>query len=157
MLASKAPPASGAPPASKAPPVSIPTVLLPECIWLDIPCITRSGLPHGENQVGGTVSRPHRSLDGCRQPRISPVAGEKQVFKGGRGARPQGVLLRRGLEGGAALAHDLPRRHFALHTRRFADIPPDRLRELLSGHIDQPVAIADGNRQALREREQPLH
>src|ERR1035437_2735128 len=90
--------------ASRAPPVSIPTDLLPECIWLDIPCIrfarlhrkplanSRSGLPHGEDKIGGAVSRPHRSFDGCRQPRISPVAGEKQIFPVRDSARPQGAV-----------------------------------------------------------------
>ncbi len=38
-----------------------------------------------------------------------------------------------------------------------ADISPDRLRQFLTRHIHQPVAIADGDRQALREREQPFH
>ncbi len=42
--------------------------------------VRRSGLPHRQHQIGGAVARPHRSLDGGRQPRISPVAGEKQVF-----------------------------------------------------------------------------
>ena len=45
----------------------------------------------------------------------------------------------------------------ALHAGRLADVPPDRLRQLLARHIDQPVAIADGDRQPLRERKQPLH
>ena len=41
--------------------------------------------------------------------------------------------------------------------RGLADIPPDRLRQLLARHIHQPVAIADGDRQPLRKREQPFH
>ena len=64
-------------------------------MFLDIPCsrpvrletmrqsvasALRSGLAHGQDQIGGAVARPHRSLDGRRQPRSSPVAGEKQVF-----------------------------------------------------------------------------
>src|ERR1019366_10702589 len=125
-------------PASRAPPVSIPTGLLPECISLDAPvldparlyrkplAISQSGPPHGEDEIGGAVSRPHRSFDGCRQPRISPVAGEKQIFPARDSARPQGVLFRRGLECGTALAHDLPGRQFALYPSGFADIPPDR-------------------------------
>ena len=42
------------------------------------------------------------------------------------------------------------------HARGLADILPDRLRQLLARHVDQPVAIADGDRQPLREREQPF-
>ena len=38
-----------------------------------------------------------------------------------------------------------------------ADIPPERLGELLARHIDQPVSAADGDRQALGEREKPFH
>src|SRR5260370_21159550 len=135
-------------PASSAPLVSTATDLVVECIWLDIPVSfcpgslretrvllnsslanSRSGPPHGKDKVGGTVPRPHRSLDSCRQPRISPVAREKQISKGGRCARAQGILLRRGLECGAALAHDLPGRQVAPHPGGLADIPPDRLRE----------------------------
>ena len=44
--------------------------------------IARSGL-HRQNQVGGAVSGTDRTLDRCRQPGISPVAGEKQVFPPG--------------------------------------------------------------------------
>src|SRR4026209_2048468 len=47
-----------------------------------------------QDQIGGTVARPYRSLDGCRQPRISPVAGEKQVFARCHRAGPQRILLR---------------------------------------------------------------
>ncbi len=71
-------------------------LLFPECISPDIPVCptgltqslghvcTRSSLPHGKDEIGGAVTRPHRSFDGCRQPRISPVAGEKQIFEGRR-------------------------------------------------------------------------
>src|SRR5665213_4254953 len=122
---------------SSAPPVSVPTGLLPECIWLDIPfkCPARSAIstpPHGENEVGGAVSRSYRSLDGGRQPRISPVAGEKQVFVRRHRTRPQRVLFRRGLEGGAPLAHDLPGRQLAGNAAGLADIPPDRLGKFLT-------------------------
>src|SRR4030081_2567958 len=86
-----------------------------------------SGLPHGEDEIGGAVPRAHRSLDRRRQPRISPVAREKQIFVSRDRTRPQRVLLRRGLERGAALAHDLPGRQFALYARRLADIQPDCL------------------------------
>src|ERR1700690_357276 len=161
--------------ASRAPPASISTVLFPECISPDIPAFLRSGLNlsasrrnwaslttrssprHGEDEIGGTVTRSHRSLDGGRQPRISPVAGKKQISEGRRRAGPQRILLRRGLKRRTTLAHDLPWRQFALYAGNFADIPPDRLRQLLARHIHQPVAIADGDRQALREGEQPFH
>src|ERR1700733_2799832 len=126
--------------ASSAPPTSFPTVLFPECISPDIPCICLSGvvenprpcnrlsaLPHGQDEIGGAVPGPYRPFDGCRQPRISPVAGEKQVFLGRRGPRPQSVLLRRGLKCGTAFAHDLPGRQLARYVSSFADIPPDRL------------------------------
>src|ERR1700688_3946783 len=119
--------------ASRAASVATPTLLLPEGILLDIPVIIRarlrrnralyhrSGLPHGEDEVGGAVARPYRSLNGGRQPRISPVAGEKQVFPVGHRPRPQRVLLRRRLECRAAFAHDLPGRQLALHATGLAD------------------------------------
>src|SRR6266702_8782914 len=150
--------------------VSIATDLLTECISLETslsaarpdrkpgsPDATRSGPPHGKNKIGGAVSRPYRSLDGGRQPGIGPVAGEKQVFPLRDRARPQRILLGRGLEGGPALAHDLPGRQLALHAAGLADIPPDRLREFLARHVHQAVGIADGDRQPLRECKQPLH
>src|SRR5215211_2153152 len=50
-----------------------------------------------QDQIGGAVTRPHRSFDGCRQSRISPVAGEKQISERCHRPRAQRVLLRRGL------------------------------------------------------------
>ena len=41
--------------------------------------------------------------------------------------------------------------------RGLADVAPDRLRQLLARHVDQPVAIADGDREPLREGKQPFH
>src|SRR5260370_41295255 len=122
--------------ASRAPPVSIPTDLLPECIWLDILsifnparfyrkplAISRSGRRHGKDKIGGPVPRAHRSFDSCRQPRISPVAGEKQISPARGRTRPQRVLFRRGLEWCAALAHDLPGRPFPVPAPGLADLP----------------------------------
>ena len=125
--------------------------------WKPRYCCPGQALRHGEDEIGSPVARPDRSLDGCRQPRISPVAGEKQVFPRRHRARPQRVLLRRGLECGAALAHDLPGRQLALDARGLADVPPDRPRQFLARHVHQPVGVADGDRQALRKREQPFN
>src|SRR6202035_1352051 len=121
-------------------PSELPSWLVAECISPEILNPYRSGLTatlnaavrssalaHGEDEIGRAVARPHRTLDGCRQPRISPVAGKKQVFLGCDRARPQGVLLRRRLECGTALAYDLPGRQFTMHAPGLADIPPDRL------------------------------
>src|SRR4029450_7499578 len=112
-----------------------------------------------QDQIGGAVARPYRSLDGCRQSGISPVAGEKQVFERCPPPRAQRVLLRRGLERRSALAHDLPgrQRQIALQAGGLADVPPDRQREFFARHVDQAVAIADGDRQPLRKCEQPFH
>src|SRR5258706_5428233 len=96
-------------PASRAP-ASMAMGLLVECISVDIRfiqrgaslyrkalVISRSG-PHGEDKIGGAVSRPHRSFDGGGQSRISPVARKEQIFPAGGRAGPQRVLLRRGFE-----------------------------------------------------------
>src|SRR5580692_10861634 len=102
--------------ASRALPASTPTVLLPECISPDFPFlftsgltsaspVMRSSLRHGEDEIGGAVTRPHRSFDGCRQPRISPIPGEKQISEGRHRPGPEGILLRRGLKRRAAFAH----------------------------------------------------
>jgi len=69
------------------------------------------------------VSRPHRSFDwlpATRYQSSSPARNRffQPVIAPGR----QRVLLRRGLECGAALAHDLPGRQFALPAPGFADI-----------------------------------
>src|SRR5258708_39831041 len=113
--------------ASRAPPVSIPIDLLPECISLDIPCIqpcrfhrkplaiTRSSRPHGKDKIGGTVPRPHRSFDSCRQSRISPVTVEKQISPARGRTPPPRVFFRRGHVCRAALAPNLPRRLFVVH------------------------------------------
>src|SRR5439155_11736951 len=85
-----------------------------------------------KNQVGGTVSGTHRTLNRCRQPGISPIAREKQVFPGCERPRPQRILPRRRLECGTALAHDLPCRQFTGDTGDVAHVPPDRQRELLA-------------------------
>src|SRR5580700_10608813 len=119
-------------------PSAVPScVVAAECISPVIPWLCRSGLTEslnshrprsslvlGEDEIGGAVSRPYRTFDGCRQPRISPVAGKKQVFEGRRGARPQRVLFRCSRKSGAALAHNLPGRHFGGNAGRLADIPP---------------------------------
>src|SRR3979409_881631 len=115
---------------------------------------SRSGPPHGKDKIGGAVPGSYRAFNGCRQPRISPVAREKQIFPICDGAWPQRILPRRRLKCGAALTHDLPRGQFALHATGLADIPPDRLSELLTRHIHQPVSTAYRDRQPLREREQ---
>src|SRR5581483_744162 len=114
-------------------------------------------LARREGEIGGAVARPDRTFDGRRQPRISPVAGKKQVFKGRLGTRTQGVLFRGCLKCGTALAHNLPGRHFGCDPRGLADIPPNRLRQLLARVVHQPVGAADRDRQPLREREQPFH
>ena len=63
----------------------------------DVDCVTDiarhgrfSGPFAGQNQIGGAVTGPDRSLDRCRQSRISPVAGEEQVFQRGRPAPDAG-------------------------------------------------------------------
>src|ERR1700722_872411 len=103
-------------------PWELPSWLVTESISLEIlspypPGLTdnllavrSSALAHGEDEIGRAVARPHRTLDGCRQPRISPVAGKKQVFEGRHRPRPQRILFRRGLKCGTALPHDLPGR-----------------------------------------------
>src|ERR1700738_494226 len=128
-------------------------------LWVNIPKTGAacSGLAHGQDEVCSAVAGSYRALDGGGQSRISPVAREKQIFPGRDRARPQCVLFRRGLERRPALAHDLPGRQIALNTRDLADIPPKRLRELIAGHVHEPVAIADGDRKPLRKRKQPLH
>ena len=120
--------------------------------------ISGSGLRLAEDQIGGAVARPHRSLDGCRQPRISPVAGKKQVFPAASTAPGRSAFC-------SGVASNVARRsrticqgrQFAANAAGLADVPPDRLRELLARHVHQPVAIADGDRQPLRKREQPFH
>src|SRR6185312_8860813 len=42
------------------------------------------------------------------------------------------------------------------HAGGLADVAPDRVRKLLARHVDEAVAIADGDRKALRERKQPF-
>src|SRR6186713_2728584 len=37
----------------------------------------------GQNQIGGAITGPDRSLDGRRQSRSSPVAGEEKVLQRG--------------------------------------------------------------------------
>src|SRR5258705_11408763 len=115
--------------ASRAP-ASMAMGLLMECISLDIRfirrgpslyrkplVISRSG-PHGEDKIGGAVSRPHRSFDGGGQSRISPVACEEQIFPAGGRAGAQRVLLRRGFECPSAPPPRLPRRAFAANPPR---------------------------------------
>src|ERR1700723_1738924 len=132
-------------------PSELPSWLVAECISPEIlnpyrpgltdnlnSAVRSSALAHGEDEIGRAVARPHRTLDGCRQPRISPVAGKKQVFEGRHGARPQSVLFRRGLKCGPALAHDLPGRQFGRNPGGLADIPPNGLDEFLARHIHQP-------------------
>ena len=92
----------------------------------------------------------------------SPVSvqspARNRLFQPVSGARPQGVLLRRGREGGAALAHDLPRRQIGL--RRPATLQTSRqiaCGEFLARHVDQPVAVLMVTDSRLREREQPFH
>src|SRR5260370_42716251 len=105
--------------ASRAP-ASMAMGLLMECISLDIrfirrgpslyrkpQVISRSG-PHGEDKIGGAISRPHRSFDGGGQSRISPGAREEQVFPARGRAGPPRVLLRRGFACSPALAHYPP-------------------------------------------------
>ena len=89
-------------------------------------------LAHGLDELGGAIAGTHGSLDGCRQPRISPVSGKKQVFVRSNGARAQCILFRRRLERGAALADDLPWRQLAFNPRGLPDVGPDRMGEFLA-------------------------
>src|SRR4051794_34538722 len=73
--------------ACKASPAPVPICAVLESISVDISAgltenfrLLDSSLAHGQHAVGGAVSGPYRSLDGRRQPRISPVAREEQVF-----------------------------------------------------------------------------
>src|SRR5258706_13705639 len=124
-------------PASRAP-ASMAMGLLVECISLDIRfirrgpslyrkplVISRSG-PHGEDKIGGAVSRPHRSFDGGGQSRINPVACEGQIFSTGGRAGPQRALLPRGFETRSALAHDLPGRPISAKPPRASHVSPER-------------------------------
>ena len=104
---------------------------------------------------------------GCRSgshPRwwpASPVAvqspASNRLRQRGARAGPQRVLLRRRREGRAPLAHDLPRRQVAPAMPAIAATSRQIVaRELLARHVDQPVGGADGDRQPVREGEQPF-
>src|SRR5260370_42430320 len=106
-------------PASRAP-ASMAMGLLVECISLDIRfirrgpslyrkplVISRSG-PHGEDKIGGAISRPHRAFDGGGPSRITPVPRQAQIFPAPGRARPHRDLLRRGSEYRPALPRDPP-------------------------------------------------
>ncbi len=73
-----------------------------------------------------------------------------------RRSRTLGVLARRRREGGAALAHDLPRRQRLGKARYGRDLVPDLSRQRLARDIEQPVGGADGDRQPVRQAEQPF-
>jgi len=81
--------------------------------------------------------------------------GEKQICPARDRARAA-RLLRVASNGGAALA---PRSARAASPARprLAEYPPNRLRELLTRHSPARFGIADGDRQALREREHATH
>ena len=95
------------------------------------------------DELRSAIAGPNRTFDGRGQAGIRPIAGERQIAPGR--VRAGASFILRGSRGksGAALAHDLPRRQFALHAAGFADIPPDRLRQFLARQVHQPVGIAD--------------
>ena len=76
------------------------------------------GRPHGR--------RSGSSLRWSRAGRYRSSRRRETGFSGGDGSRPQRILLRGRVKGGAALAHDLPGRQIAANARRRADFLPDR-------------------------------
>ena len=124
MLASSAPPVSGPTDCCRNACRSTSAIACPVSPEPTYSCPTGSGLPHGKDEIGGAVARPHRSLDGGRQPRISPVAGKKQVFVS-RDRRPAAARFVpawprrwRGARARSATAAVRPRRRAALQMSR---------------------------------------
>src|SRR5262249_33404243 len=87
---------------------------------------------------------------------ICPIAGEHEVVPGRAQAGPTRILLGRRGEGRTPLAHDLPWRQFGGKAGDARDLAPDSLRERLARRVEEPVAGADGGRDATREGEDPL-
>src|ERR1017187_5339387 len=123
--------------------------------WSDVSDIA-SLLSHFADQIGRPVTGPYRALDGRRQPRRRPIAGEQDVIRAGMGPRTFGVLARQCGERGPPLPHDLPRGQGACNARDRGDLPPDLGSEFHPRGIEQPIGAADGDGKTVVKGEQPL-
>src|SRR5262249_2247552 len=97
-----------------------------------------------------------RTLDGGRELRRGPVAGEKEVPPGGRRSRPVRILLRKRGKRGAALLDDVPRRQRLWQFRKLYYVLPHLLRQRLAGRLDPLVGSTYRGGQPVRKSEQPL-
>src|SRR5664279_5742885 len=66
--------------------------------WSDVSDIA-SLLSHFADQIGRPVTGPYRALDGRRQPRGGPIAGEQEIVPTRMRPRAFCVLARQGGEG----------------------------------------------------------
>src|SRR5262249_58141011 len=86
--------------------------------------ISRSCITVYPREMGGLVARPDRALDGGREARRRPVAGEKEIAPRCLGLRPFCVLIRLGGKRRAAFRYDEPGQHLS---SRGCDGGADRL------------------------------
>ena len=108
------------------------------------------------NDRSRLIARTHRAFDRGWQAGLDPVAGEHNIRPSSARIRPFGVLRRRRGEGRALFLDDLPGRQIGRKTGQRRRLAPDLGRKLIARTVDEPVGVADRDREPIRKGEQPF-